>query len=286
MVDRPRIWPLGWLLALGVLACAAPQAQPPPTSVSPTAWFTPNPNEPWKLTATAEVLDGHLRAAAAQAAAESEAAQAAEIAVHVDAAKAYERAGDYGLALEELRQTAGLVPESRSLSRSLATMQRVATQAAPTQWASATRAASTLVAEERAARTSATAEAIRGAQAATRAAYERVCRLPDGRRVYDTLREYTQDWLDDIEVARSTARIALSTPISRLQALRRDLQRERWPACAGQAPAYFERSMQAFIDGMLQFQRGTSAATVSRTHFTQGYNDARAGLQQLERIAR
>jgi hypothetical protein len=53
-------WRLGWLAVLLVLACSAPRA-------APQGGWTPNPTEPWKLTATAEA--GTIGAERAQVAA-------------------------------------------------------------------------------------------------------------------------------------------------------------------------------------------------------------------------
>src|SRR5688572_48305 len=130
-------WRLGWLAAFVLLACASPAVAPLPPSPTPAA-FVSNAQEPWRLTATAEVVQAPTLAALAHS---TSATHTNAIAERVESARAYERAGDYGLAVEEMRQAVALAPGDRAIQQAAATMQRQATQAVPTQRVLATLAA-------------------------------------------------------------------------------------------------------------------------------------------------
>jgi hypothetical protein len=88
------------------------------------------------------------------------------------------------------------------------------------------------------------------------------CRLDDGQPVFDRMQVFMDEWRDTVRVAGATSRIALSTPVSQLQRLRRDAQSIRWPLCAEQAKRHLVQMMDDTIEGFLTFMsNGGDAAT-------------------------
>jgi hypothetical protein len=80
-----------------------------------------------------------------------------------------------------------------------------------------------------------------------------VCTTEDGKKVSDKLNQFATEWDDTLKLASSTSRIALATPVSQLQRIRRDLQAQTWPDCAQTAKGLLVGSMDATIDGNLAF---------------------------------
>jgi hypothetical protein len=295
-------WRLGWFAGLLILTCGTPQttsnvpegrSSAGETAAAPeaTAW-TPNPNEPWKLTATAEVVAGPTQAVIAQA---TEDARHGAALAHHRAAQEWRTGGYYGLALEEMGQAQALWPDNQELRTAVVVARQEATRAVPTQRALATRVAidarTTAQRAEAVAATAAIDAQVAGTQAAvdarrvaTQAAYARVCRFADGRAVLEVLSPYVSEMRDELRVANRTARIALGQRIADLQETRRAVQRERWPPCAGQAATYLVRAMDTMIDGYLAFQSGASAASVG-PKFREAGQQLEVVSQQVRGIA-
>lgn len=82
-----------------------------------------------------------------------------------------------------------------------------------------------------------------------------VCRTADGNKVSDQLSRIASEWDDAVKLASSTSRIALSSPVSQLQRIRRDLQAQSWPDCATNAKSLLMRSMDSTINGFLAFMQ-------------------------------
>jgi hypothetical protein len=137
---RSQFW---WAGALLILACAAP-ATPVPATVGPppTVVFTPNPNEPWRLTAT--VVATQAAGRPAQETPLSLADRAGTATVLVGGAQTSRQQGDFGQALSQAWQASTLTPNDRDLQVVVGTMQRQATMVIPTQVAAATQAAQEL----------------------------------------------------------------------------------------------------------------------------------------------
>ena len=130
-------WRLGWLAALLMLACAAPAAAPPPLPPTPTT-FASNPQEPWRLTATAEAAAGPQTATALQ---DAQAAREATRAAQWAAVEGWQQTGEFGLATEAMKQWLTAAPLDRGLRTTATAVAQAATRAVPTQRALATRAA-------------------------------------------------------------------------------------------------------------------------------------------------
>lgn len=89
------------------------------------------------------------------------------------------------------------------------------------------------------------------------------CSTEDGELVYDLMNEFAQEWDDAVDIARSTGRIALSGPISDLQSIRRDVQRQEWPECATETHGHLVDWMDGMIDGFLAFMGQESDSGVA-----------------------
>jgi hypothetical protein len=115
-----------------------------------------------------------------------------------------------------------------------------------------------------------------------------VCRFASGRGVYNALREYKREWDDGVAVAGSTARIALAPQIARLQSIRRDVEREPWPTCTGQAATYMVRAMNLTIDGYVMFQSvqwGPILEGESRRKLAEADSNMKVAIQQVNGVA-
>jgi hypothetical protein len=71
----------------------------------------------------------------------------------------------------------------------------------------------------------------------------------------DAVRSLFDEWNDASQVASSTARIALSGPVSELQALRRQAEALDVPLCAERAQAALLKHMDGMIESYLLFMR-------------------------------
>lgn len=90
------------------------------------------------------------------------------------------------------------------------------------------------------------------------------------RAPFETLRDIAQRWDDTVVVASATPRVALSSQINQLQAIRRDVQNLALPACGREARtalvAYMDGVIEAFV-AFLANERGTrldSAYVISK----------------------
>jgi hypothetical protein len=129
-------WRLGWLAALLMVACSAPAAAP---SLPPTATiFASNPQEPWRLTATAEAAAAPRTATALQ---DAQAAREATRAAHWAAVEGWQQSGEFGLAIEEMKVWLTVTPLDRGLRTTATAVAQAATRAVPTQRAGATQTA-------------------------------------------------------------------------------------------------------------------------------------------------
>lgn len=88
------------------------------------------------------------------------------------------------------------------------------------------------------------------------------CSTRDGQTVYARLNAFALEWDDAVDVAASTSRIALSGPVSDLQAIRRDVQRQEWPECASTAHDHLIQHMDYTIDSFLAFMQNKSDSDV------------------------
>src|SRR5579871_1408916 len=80
-----------------------------------------------------------------------------------------------------------------------------------------------------------------------------LCTSADGKTVSDQLAQFATEWDDALKLAASTSRIALASPVSQLQRIRRDVQAQTWPDCATKAKELLVASMSATVDGYLAF---------------------------------
>jgi hypothetical protein len=81
------------------------------------------------------------------------------------------------------------------------------------------------------------------------------CRLHEcsWEKVSDQLNQCATERDDAVKLAASTSRIALATPRSELQRLRRDVQAQTWPDCAMRAKGILVDSMDPTVNAYLAF---------------------------------
>jgi hypothetical protein len=103
---------------------------------------------------------------------------------------------------------------------------------------------------------------------------EPACSTADGERVYDLPSDVSDRWDDAVTLADSTPRMQLAGQIETLQAIRRDLSDQDWPACAERAQSAMRDAMDAAIDAFIAFLGQEPDSTVNA--FMADYEDALA----------
>jgi len=93
-----------------------------------------------------------------------------------------------------------------------------------------------------------------------------------------------EEWDDAVEVANSTARIALSPLVSDMKRIQREVETVGPPDCARDAHVLLTGGMDNVIDAFLAFMTEESDAVVS-LHFSSGYDHMTRGLEELTALA-
>lgn len=92
-----------------------------------------------------------------------------------------------------------------------------------------------------------------------------VCSTKDGKKVYDLVKQYAQEWDDADKLAGSTSRIALAPQVAQLQCIRRDVQAQEYPPCGQDAQTKLVAMMDLTIQGYIDFlaQKPDSVVQIS-----------------------
>ena len=93
-----------------------------------------------------------------------------------------------------------------------------------------------------------------------------------------------EEWDDTVEVANSTARIALSPLVSDMKRIQRQVEAVDSPDCARHAKGLLTRGMDEVIDAFLAFMSDESDSVVSLL-FSAGYEEMMRGLEELTALA-
>ena len=93
-----------------------------------------------------------------------------------------------------------------------------------------------------------------------------------------------EEWGDTVEVANSTARIALSSLVSNMQRIQREVEAVDSPDCARHANGLLTGGMDDVIDAFLAFMSNESDSVVS-VQFSSGYVRILSGLEELTALA-
>jgi hypothetical protein len=93
-----------------------------------------------------------------------------------------------------------------------------------------------------------------------------------------------EEWDDAVEVADSTARIALSPIVRDLQGIKRDVEDVAVPDCARHGSGLLIDGMDSVIDSFIAFMSEESDSVVSR-YFSEGCEGMTMGLQELTALA-
>jgi hypothetical protein len=80
-----------------------------------------------------------------------------------------------------------------------------------------------------------------------------ICSTRDGKKVYDLVKQYAQEWDDADKLAQSTSRLTLSPQVAVLQRIRRDVQAQEYPPCGQKAQSKLVETMDYTIEGYLEF---------------------------------
>lgn len=92
-----------------------------------------------------------------------------------------------------------------------------------------------------------------------------------GRKRIDTamgqLQGLTRRWDDAEKLASTTSRIALSTPVSELQSIKRDTEAAVVPPCLAKSKSELVASMDGVIDAYLTFMGDSDAESEVQSHF-------------------
>ena len=111
-------------------------------------------------------------------------------------------------------------------------------------------------------------------------------------KALDAISKLVKRWDDASLLASSTARIALSGPISQLQSIRRESSDLIVPACISHHKELLIKSMDLTLDGYISFmqdkdigqylaQSAVEKAAPLRAEFDKGYSDCKEGLSNL-----
>jgi len=100
----------------------------------------------------------------------------------------------------------------------------------------------------------------------------------------DEIQASMVEFLDTVDVADSTPRIALAPLIQDMQRLRRDIQKVAPPDCARPASSLLMNGIDGIINGFTSFLANDPDATVSR-RLNQGMLDFDNGFSQLSALA-
>jgi hypothetical protein len=93
-----------------------------------------------------------------------------------------------------------------------------------------------------------------------------------------------EEWDDAVEVANSTARIALSPMVREMQGIKRDVEDVPVPDCARHGSALLTEGMKTIIDAFIAFMGDESDSAVSG-YFYAGYQLMSEGLDELAGLA-
>ncbi|MBN1535229.1 MAG: zinc ribbon domain-containing protein [Anaerolineales bacterium] len=81
------------------------------------------------------------------------------------------------------------------------------------------------------------------------------CRKSDVDRAMADLRDIQLRWGDAIDIANSTPRIALSSPVANLQEIRRETQKVEVPHCMEELKTIYIDAMDYYIQGYMEFMQ-------------------------------
>ena len=109
------------------------------------------------------------------------------------------------------------------------------------------------------------------------------CTTNDGKKVYDLLVQFAQEWDDAAQLVNNTPRTTLAPQIARMQEVRRKVQAQAWPRCGQAAYTLLVEAMDQTIDGAIAFlgQRPNYAAQIQAGNATFA-----AFFAELQRIMR
>jgi len=93
-----------------------------------------------------------------------------------------------------------------------------------------------------------------------------------------------EEWDDAVEVANSTARIALSPMVRDMQGIERDVEDVPVPDCARHGSALLIDGMDSIIDAFIAFMGDESEDTVG-AKFESGFEQILAGVEELTALA-
>jgi len=93
-----------------------------------------------------------------------------------------------------------------------------------------------------------------------------------------------EEWDDAVEVANSTARIALSPMVRDMQGIERDVEDVTVPDCARHGSGLLIDGMGSVIDAFIAFM-GEESESVVGLYFSNGYEGMTMGLEQLAALA-
>lgn len=111
------------------------------------------------------------------------------------------------------------------------------------------------------------------------------CSTDDGKKVYDLLHQYAQEWDDAVTLANNTPRVALSAQIATLQRIRRDVQAQTYPTCAFAAGTALVTVMDTTIDGFLAFLGQKPDAEVAAS-FQRAAEQEKAFIAEMAKVVR
>lgn len=97
--------------------------------------------------------------------------------------------------------------------------------------------------------------------------YNGPCGVNVVKSASDKMKLIAQKWDDATQLASSTSRIALSGPVSQLQASMRDVQNLEIPSCMTPTRDALRSSMESTINGFVAFM-GQKADSVIQTYFS------------------
>lgn len=92
------------------------------------------------------------------------------------------------------------------------------------------------------------------------------------------------EWQDAVEVANSTARIALSPMVRDLQRIQRDVEDVPAPDCARHGSSRLIGGMDSIVDAFIAFM-GEEAESVVSYKFNSGYDQMTTGVEELTHLA-
>jgi hypothetical protein len=106
----------------------------------------------------------------------------------------------------------------------------------------------------------------------------------DTQDYLDQVRPLMVEFSDTMQIANSTARIALGPIIQDMQRIRREVSNIQAPSCAQHASGLLISGMDGVVEGFIDFMGDTSDSVVER-ELSQGLTDMNNGLDQLIALA-